>query len=175
MNWSLVDVEQFSLKIVDLWNAQGLLLTSGDYHSGDFNAMTVGWGSFGVMWGRPFVQVVVRPTRYTFQFMEKYETFTLTAFPPKYKRALQLLGNRSGRDGDKIAAAGLTPEASHSVAAPSFAEAHLAVECRKIYRQDIDPTLFVDAAIDAHYPRKDYHRVYFGEILCIREKEVGAI
>jgi flavin reductase (DIM6/NTAB) family NADH-FMN oxidoreductase RutF len=175
MNWSLVDVEQFSAKIVDLWDSQGMLLCSGDYHSGDFNAMTVGWGSFGVMWGRPFAQVVVRPTRYTFQFMEKYETYTLTAFSPQHRGMLQFMGSRSGRNVDKVKAAGLTPAASHIVAAPLFAEAQLAIECRKIYWQDIDPAHFVDAAIDAHYPRKDYHRVYFGDILCIREKVPGAI
>ena len=71
--------------------------------------MTISWGSLGVMWGRPFVQVVVRPQRYTFEFMERYQTFTLCAFPRQYHQALSLLGTKSGRDGDKIAEAGLTP------------------------------------------------------------------
>src|SRR5512137_1730251 len=101
-----------------VWNKQRLLLTAGDFASGKFNTMAVGWGSLGTMWGKPFAQVVVRPSRYTREFMEQYETFTLCAFPEKHRKAVQLLGSRSGRDGDKIAASKLTPAASSAVAAP---------------------------------------------------------
>lgn len=129
--------------------------------------MTVGWGSIGYMWRRPFVQVVVRPVRYTYEFIEKYNTFSLCAFPGKYQAALQLLGTKSGRDGDKIAEAGLHPVPSTRIAAPGFAEASLIIECLKIYWDDVDPRHFLDPEIDKHYPRKDYHRIYYGEILAI--------
>jgi flavin reductase (DIM6/NTAB) family NADH-FMN oxidoreductase RutF len=117
------------------------------------------------MWGRPFAQVVVRPHRYTYGFMEQYDTFTLCTFPEKYRRAVNLLGTKSGRDGDKIAEAGLTPVSSTQIAAPGFAEAKLILECRKIYWDDLDPAHFVDPSIDDHYAQKDYHRIYFGQIL----------
>jgi flavin reductase (DIM6/NTAB) family NADH-FMN oxidoreductase RutF len=155
-----------------IWSQQGMLLTSGDFAAGRFNTMTVGWGSLGVMWGRPFVQVVVRPTRYTYGFMEQYDTFTLCAFPEAYRQALQVLGTKSGRDGDKIAEAGLTPVASTLVRAPGFAEADLIVECRKMYWQDMDPAHFLDPAIENHYAKKDYHRIYFGEVVAINGTEV---
>jgi flavin reductase (DIM6/NTAB) family NADH-FMN oxidoreductase RutF len=154
-----------------IWSKQGMLLTSGDFAAGRFNTMTVSWGSLGVMWGRPFVQVVVRPTRYTYGFMEQHNTFTLCAFPETYQQALQILGTRSGRDGDKIAEAGLTPIASTQVAAPGFAEADLIVECRKMYWQDMDPAHFLDPAIENHYAKKDYHRIYFGEAVAINGTE----
>jgi len=154
-----------------LWNKQRLLLTAGDFAAGRFNTMTVGWGSLGTMWGRPFAQVVVRPVRYTFQFTEQYDTFTLCVLPASLQPAWQLLGSKSGRDGDKIAESGLTPAASTRVAAPSFAEAELVIECRKIYWDDIVPRHFLDPAIDQHYPNKDYHRIYFGEILEIHGHE----
>jgi flavin reductase (DIM6/NTAB) family NADH-FMN oxidoreductase RutF len=166
-----IPFEKFSILPHHIWHQQWLLLTSGDFATGHYNSMTVGWGSFGTMWGRPFVQVVVRPGRYTFEFMERYPTFTLCAFPPAYHQALSLLGTRSGRDGDKMAASGLTPTAAECVAAPMFAEADLIVECRKSYWQDIDPTHFIDADTDKHYPAKDYHRVYFGEILALNGAE----
>jgi flavin reductase (DIM6/NTAB) family NADH-FMN oxidoreductase RutF len=162
-----IPVETLTTRPIHLWDIQWLLLASGDFTAGKFNAMTVGWGSIGYMWRRPFVQVVVRPVRYTYQFMEQYDTFTLCAFPKQQHAALQLLGNRSGRDGDKIAESGLTPIQSEKVAAPAFAEAELVIECRKIYWEDIDPTHFLDPRIDDNYPRKDYHRIYFGEILAV--------
>jgi flavin reductase (DIM6/NTAB) family NADH-FMN oxidoreductase RutF len=154
-----------------LWNKQRLLLTAGDFTAGRFNTMTVGWGSLGTMWGRPFAQVVVRPSRYTLQFMEQYDTFTLCVLPTSLEPAWQLLGAKSGRDGDKIAESGLTPIASTSVAAPCFAEAELVIECRKIYWDDLVPEHFLDPEIDKLYPQRDYHRIYFGEILAIRGRE----
>lgn len=165
MTRQLIPIEKFTLKPQHIWEA--LLLTSGDWQKGHFNTMTVGWGSMGVMWGLPFIQVVVRPARYTFEFMEKYATFTVCAFPSKYDDAMQLLGTKSGRDGDKITESGLTPIASTQAAAPGFAQAELILECRKIYWADLDKTHFLDARIQEKYPRADYHRCYYGEILAV--------
>lgn len=150
-----------------LFDRQALLLTVGDFSKGHFNTMTIGWGSIGTMWNYPYVSVVVRPTRYTYEFMEKYKDFTVSAFPAEYKRALTYLGTRSGRDEDKLAATNLTPTASLKVQSPSFEESELTIECRKIYTSDFDPSRFVDPEIDKNYPVKDYHRVYYGEILQI--------
>jgi flavin reductase (DIM6/NTAB) family NADH-FMN oxidoreductase RutF len=160
-----IPLDEFSVKAHHLWAKKWFLLTAGDFSQGDFNAMTVGWGSIGTMWGKPFAQLVVRPVRYTYGFMERYDTFTLCAFPDAYHRVLNLLGTRSGRDGDKIAESGLTPIASKRVAAPGFAEAELILECKKIYWDDMDPAHFLDPEIENNYPQKDYHRIYFGEIL----------
>lgn len=158
---------QWTAQPIGLFEPGWLLLTAGDFAAGRFNAMTVSWGSIGVIWNKPFVQVVVRPQRFTFQFIEEYSTFTLCAFPRQYRQALSLLGSRSGRDGDKIAASGLTPQAASVAAAPIYTEASLAIECRKLYWQDLDPAHFLDASIQANYPQNDYHRAYFGEILAV--------
>ena len=149
------------------WSAQWMLLTAGDFQAGHFNTMTVGWGSFGTMWNKPFAQVVVRPTRYTFEFIDRYPTFTLCGLPASHCSALQVLGTVSGRDEDKIAKAGLTPISLSHAAAPGFAEADLIIECQKIYWDDFKPERFLDSNIDNNYPLKDYHRIYFGEILAI--------
>jgi flavin reductase (DIM6/NTAB) family NADH-FMN oxidoreductase RutF len=167
MQLPVIPVDKFVYRPYHLWEEQWLLLTSGDYHMAEYNAMTVAWGSFGVMWGKPFALVVVRPTRHTYQLIEKHETFTLTAFPAQYRKALQILGTRSGRDGDKIAASGLTPVPARQVAAPAFAEAELVIECRKNYWDDFDPKHFLNPEIDKNYPSRDYHRIYYGEIVVV--------
>jgi flavin reductase (DIM6/NTAB) family NADH-FMN oxidoreductase RutF len=166
-----IAVSQFVARPCGLFNDQWLLLTSGDLAAGEFNGMTISWGSLGNIWDRPFIQTVVRPQRYTYQFMEKYPTFTLCAFPKKYRPALALLGAKSGRDGDKLAEAGLTPVPATVVAAPAYAEAELVIECQKIYWADFDPAHFVDPAIDRHYPTRDYHRSYFGQIMAVTGSE----
>jgi len=159
---------QLNLKIHQAFHKQWFLLTSGDYKKGTYNTMTISWGSMGVIWEKPFVQVVVRPVRYTFGFMEQFDTFTLCAFPKKYRKALSLLGEKSGRDGDKIALSGLSPIPSSVVDAPCFSEAELVIECRKIYWHDLDPAHFLDPSTKQEmYPAEDYHRAYFGEILAV--------
>jgi flavin reductase (DIM6/NTAB) family NADH-FMN oxidoreductase RutF len=160
-----IPIEKLNLNAFHVWDKQNFLLTGGDFGKGLYNTMTVAWGSIGDMWNKPFVQVVVRPNRFTYQFLEKYETFTLSAFSEEYRQALQILGTKSGRDVDKIGESKLTPQASKGVAAPSFVEAELVVECRKMYWQDFEPTHFLDTSIHKYYPKKDYHRVYFGEIV----------
>ncbi|MCE9612807.1 MAG: flavin reductase [Lentisphaerae bacterium] len=162
-----IGIDDLTVHSHQLWNQQWLLLTGGDFAAGRYNTMTVSWGSLGTIWNKPFAQVVVRPSRYTREFLEQFPTFTLSAFPSQHREALKLLGTKSGRDGDKIAESGLTPCASQSVAAPSFEEASLVIECRKMYWQDMDATHFIDPAIATNYPRNDYHRIYWGEILAV--------
>ncbi len=163
------------LKPFHRWDKGWFALTAGDFSARKFNAMTVSWGSMGIMWNRPFVQIVVRPTRFTHRFTEDYDNFTLSALPEKYRGALNILGSKSGRDGDKISLAGLTPVASQFVSSPAFAEAELVFECRKIYSDDIDPSRFRDPSIDRNYSEKDYHRIYFGQILRIYGEEKYAM
>jgi flavin reductase (DIM6/NTAB) family NADH-FMN oxidoreductase RutF len=158
MQRQTIDISKLHIQPHNLFHHQWVLLAAGDFQSGDFNAMTIGWGAIGTMWSKPFAFVAVRHTRYTYQFMEKFETFTLSAFPEEYHDALNLLGTRSGRDGDKIAASGLTPEAS-------IQEAELIIECRKIYADDLNPAHFLDENIYRHYPNRDFHCIYYGEIL----------
>lgn len=168
-------VESLRVKIHHLWNTQWLLLTAGDLRNG-FNPMTVSWGSMGTLWNKPFVQVFVRPTRHTYGFMERFDTFTLSAFPEKYRSILELLGTVSGKEGDKIERSGLRPIPCPKVEAPGYEEAELILGCRKMYWDDLKPEHFLLPETENHYPGKDYHRIHFGEVLSIlAEPEYGSM
>jgi len=162
-----IQINDFLTNPIQIWQRQAMLLCAGDFSSGEFNAMTVGWGSLGIMWQKPFAQVVVRPSRYTRKFMENYDSFTLCLFPEESRKEVLLLGRVSGRDGDKIAEAGFNPVKSEIVAAPGFKEAELIIECSKIYFQDMDPKGFLDSEIEKGYPENDFHRIYYGRIEAI--------
>ena len=165
-----ISFDQLLVKSHDLWANQGMLLTSGDFLDGSYNCMTVAWGSLGTMWNRPFAQIFIRPNRFTYDFIEKYNTFTLCAFPPEFRNSLELIGSDAGRSEDKIIEAGLTPMASSVVAAPAYAEAELVLECQKMYWNDIDPSHFLDRNLESFYPNLDYHRIYYGEVIAITGK-----
>jgi len=144
------------------------LLSAGD--SQKHNTMTVAWGSFGVMWSLPVLTVVVRPQRYTCEFIENSDLFTVCFFPDGNQKALGLLGTKSGRDCDKIAESGLIPMFIDDTLA--FEESNLIFVCRKLHGgQQLDASKFVDKREDAkYYPEKDYHFFYIGEVVKVLKK-----
>ena len=143
-----------------LIGANWMLITAGTQDR--FNTMTASWGGLGVLWERKVCTVYVRPTRYTYRFIEEAELFTLSFFAEQYRNALLYCGTHSGRDSDKVRMTGLTPVGERG--AVWFDEARLMLLCRKIYSQDIAPEHFLDPSLGNLYPQKDYHRMYVGEI-----------
>lgn len=167
-----IQPEFFRADACGLWK-RSLLLTAGDFSKKEFNMMTVGWGSIGVIWGKPFVMALVRPQRFTFGLMEKFSSFTLCAFPESHRAALQFCGSHSGRDlSDKAAAAGLTPCPAAIVAAPGYEEAELVIECRKTYESQLAGESFLDqGTLQTCYPDGNLHKIFFGEIVRISGSE----
>ena len=138
---------------------QWMLITAGNEEKA--NTMTASWGGLGVLWFKPVSFAFIRPTRYTYEFTEREDAYSLCFFGEEYREALKLCGTVSGRDRDKIAEAGLTLRYEDGV--PYFDEAEIVMICRKLAVQDIDPAGFVDPTVENHY-NNDYHRVYTGEI-----------
>jgi len=144
-----------------------MLITAGNINS--FNTMTASWGGFGILWHKSVVFCFVRPQRYTYELMEKYENFTLCFLEPEYRDALVYCGSKSGRDVDKMKATGLIPiKSGHNTI--YFKQSKLVIECRKIYFNDLNPENFIDSKFLKEYPSKDYHRMYIGEVLNCLEK-----
>ena len=158
-----IPLKELHLPVCSSWSDEWFLLTCGDHSSEKFNTMTVAWGGLGCMWNKPMALVVVRPTRYTREFMDRYPDFTISHFPAGYSDALNYCGSHSGRDVNKIEECGLNPFASTTVGSPGFEEADLILECVKTYFDDFKPEHFLADYIEEKYPAKDYHRLYIGE------------
>jgi flavin reductase (DIM6/NTAB) family NADH-FMN oxidoreductase RutF len=165
MSLESISISELNVNPFLLFEQKWCLLTAGDFATRAFNCMTISWGSMGVMWNKPFIQVVVRPSRYTLEFIQSSPDFTVCSFPDKYRKTLQVLGSKSGRTMDKINASSLTPIKSTMVNSPTYKEANLIFECKKIYFDQLNPLNILDNQIEALYPAKDYHTMFFGEIL----------
>ena len=139
-----------------------MLVTAGTKKS--FNTMTASWGALGELWNKKVAFCFVRPTRHTYRFMEESGIYSLSFFDESFREALNFCGKNSGREVDKMKATGLTPVFNDS-GAVYFEQARLVLLCRKIYFQDVNPDLFLDPAIHESYPKKDYHRMYIGEVV----------
>ncbi len=157
------DIKKSAVELIsDGWG----LVTAGTEEK--FNTMTVSWGGLGEIWGKDAVFVFIRPQRYTYEFIEKEEFFTLSFYGNEYKDALKICGTQSGRNTDKVAAAGLTPLFVDNTV--SFEQAEYTLVCRKMASQFIDPKGFIDEAIDKNYSAGDYHKVYIAEIVKVYAK-----
>ncbi len=142
----------------------GLLLVSLDRQRRP-NAMTIGWGSVGIYWGRPIFVVPVRRSRYTFECLEKTGDFTVNVLPRKLHELAAFCGTVSGRDHDKLAEANLTAAPSPHVKSPGLEECVLTYECRVVHKNEVQSEELVRELRRECYPKGDYHTLYFGEIL----------
>lgn len=162
INLKQLSLEPFSL-IGDAW----MLITSGDMQ--DYNMMTASWGGLGVLWNKLVAICFIRPQRYTFEFVERNDYFSLSFYNEKYRDALTLCGTKSGRDVNKTVAINFTP--AFNEPAPYFEEADLVFVCQKIHSQFLDPGCFIDKSVEKNYNNGDYHKMYGGKIIKGLKKE----
>lgn len=156
-----ISIREVKENFVSMISDQWALLTAGKMDN--YNMMTVSWGGIGELWGKDVCFVFVRPQRYTFEYMEQNEYFTLSFYGGEYKKELGICGSKSGRDTDKTALTGFVPiEIGDSV---SFKQAKITVLLRKIAYQDMNPDGFLAPEIMSNYAASDFHRTYVGEII----------
>lgn len=156
----------FKTDIFMKFDKEWALLTAGSLD--DHNAMTISWGGMGTLWHKPVVTVYVKPVRHTYEYMEKNDYFTVSFYPERYRKALMLMGSKTGRDCDKDKEAGLTAETvGESV---TYKEAEITLLCRKIYFNDLDTANMPADVVRANYTAEAPHRMYLGEVIGIIEK-----
>jgi len=166
MSFKEIKPEEIARDPFTLIGQDWLLVTAAK--EGKVNTMTASWGGVGIMWGKKVVTIYLRPTRYTKEFVDAGERFTLSVLPESFKKQLGYLGSVSGRDEDKIAKAGLT--VTGEADKPYFAEAKLAIVCRKLYAQELKQECFIDKECDEKWYKNDYHTMYIAEIEQVLEQ-----
>ena len=168
-----ISLVEFDFNPVKAFGKNWMALTAGTKEKG-CNTMCVSWGHFGTLWDRgqgalTTAVVYARPQRYTKEFLDREDYFTLCIFPENMKKALSYIGSHSGRDGDKITAAGLTPVYEDGIT--YFEEAESVLVCRKLYSSPLLKEGFCDKSIiENDYKDGDFHTLYVGEIVRILVK-----
>ena len=156
-----IDIRQLQLNPMTKIGKEWMLLTAGTEDRG-YNTMTCSWGNLGSLWGHNTAVVYVRPQRYTKEFVDREERYTLCFFDG-YMKELGYLGSTSGRDEDKVAKVGFTPVFEDGYT--YFAEASLVLVCRKLYRAPLKEEYFLDReTLEKNYPNRDFHDLYVGAI-----------
>lgn len=168
-----IEAKQLPDNVIQLISDEWMLITAGNKES--FNTMTASWGGIGYIWNRPASFIFVRDTRYTYQFLQKEEYFTLSFFTEEHRGALRICGTKSGRDTDKIKESGLTPIQTPS-GLMSFDEARMIIECKKMLVQELDYANLTDnykAKImeESYNNEPSKHQLFISEITNIWVKK----
>ncbi|MCR5736348.1 MAG: flavin reductase [Eubacterium sp.] len=154
---------KFKVDIFNKLNSEWALLTAGDQKK--FNTMTISWGEMGTLWNKPVVTAYVRESRYTHEFLDHGDYFTISFYPEDYKKVLGVLGSKSGRDMDKMTESGL--KAKFLEKGVTFEEAEITLVCKKLFMQRIDMDLMSDEIRAQFYADNDAHDMYIGEVIDI--------
>ena len=160
-----LDPSEITGNVFDRIGKEWMLITAGKPEK--YNTMTASWGAVGVMWGKPSATCYIRKSRFTKEFVDAGEYFTLTVLKDGHRQALNTLGSKSGRDMDKMHESGLTPVFVEGQ--PTFEEAELVLICRKRGVTDIAPDDMAQEVQDKWYGDHDYHTMYIGEIVAAYE------
>lgn len=161
----MLALEQSRAYLEQLTRGSFLISRGGDRT----NIMTIGWGSMGYIWNRFVVTIAVRKTRFSHQLLGEGDYFTISV-PKKgdFSRELKYCGSSSGRDCDKIEDLALSLEEG-TIPVPHLKGTQFSLECRILYKEEINPDRLHGEINLECYPKKDYSVMYYGEILNIIE------
>lgn len=156
-----VDPKSLEFNVFSTIGDRWMLITAGTRER--CNTMTASWGGLGILWGAPMALAYIRPQRYTKEFVDAQEYFTLSFFPEQYRKQLALCGAKSGREVDKVKECGFTV-AEGEGGAPYFQQADLVLVCHKRMVQPMQEQL-IPADVREKWYQGDYHYMYWGEIV----------
>lgn len=158
----LIDGKTLKPEVFSVFETRNALLTAGD--RGSCNTMTIGWCTLGRIWNLPVCTVYVRPSRYTYQFLESHDGFSVCVLPQELHDKMNFCGAKSGRDVDKFRECGFTVQYGAGDT-PFVAEADWALVCKKLYAQDLRAENLLDGRPEKFYQNEAWHRMYIGEVL----------
>jgi len=158
-----VSLTSYAEETVRVLGQCGCLLVSGKMEKA--NVMAIGWGFIGPLWGKPFFMVAVRPSRYTYEFLEETGDFTVNVPKGGMEQIVDYCGSVSGRKHNKFQEKGLTLAPAKKVSSPVISECTVHYECKVAYKMNVVPKGLPEEVIKSYYPSGNFHTFYFGEIL----------
>ena len=146
----------------------GAFLTTGE----QANPMTIGWGSVGILWGKPVITVMVRRSRFSHELIEKGDFTVSVPALGAMKEELGFCGKNSGRDVDKVKALNLQLLEPKAGTIKAIGGCEIYFECKKLYTIPCqgNEELLDKSLLDRFYKgvtdeAGDLHDFYFGEIV----------
>ena len=126
------DINKLNINPFEYLGKKWAIVSAGD--SNDCNGMTIAWGSMGVMWFKNVVNIVIRPQRYTKNFIDNNDYFSLSFFDENNRKELQYFGSVSGNSNkNKMKNSKLTTLFDAETNTHYLKEAKLFIICKKVF------------------------------------------
>ena len=138
--------------------APGILMICGDNNKE--NIITLGWLQFGVIWNEPVVSILVRPSRYSYELLNKNSEFTLNIMPDIFNEEIKYCGAKSGRYVDKFSETKLKKNLTTDFSVSTLKEAEITLECKILHKNSILPDNLSDLIHAKYYSDGDYHEMF---------------
>ncbi len=162
-NFQKHDYFSFSNKLLYNILNNWILISAGNLTK--YNMMTASWATFGILWNKPIAQVFIRPSRYTYDFIDENEFFSICFFNDSYKDILALLGSKSGKNFNKMKIQGLNP-IDYENKTIYFEQSEQVLILKKIYKTKFDGNDIDKDVKSLFYPdNKDFHFIFYGQIV----------
>ena len=145
----------------DKFNKEWALVTAGNKDS--FNSMTISWGSMGTLWHKDIITIYIRPDRYTFDFLQNSDMFTISFYDEKYRDILTMFGRCSGRDINKVEKSGFNPVFMDD--GITYSEANETIVLKKIYMEQLNKDLFNEDILSCYKDNGPAHYMIIGEVI----------
>lgn len=167
MSFTTISPKEIDKNVFETIGKQWMLISAGDEKS--MNTMTASWGGLGVLWNKNVCFAFIRDSRYTLEFVDNNDFFTLSFFGGNYMKELTFCGRNSGRNTDKLKETGLIPV--FDAEAPYFEQAETVLVCKKLYKQKMNAESFIDKSlVEKNYSDNDWHEFFVGEIVKVLKK-----
>ncbi|MDE7285049.1 MAG: flavin reductase [Lachnospiraceae bacterium] len=154
-------IEQLEINPFEKIGKEWALVSAGSKKKA--NTMTISWGGVGVLWGKNVAFIFIRDSRYTKEFIDANDFFSVSFLNNQYREALNYCGSHSGRDEDKLKNAGLNW--NYKLSIPFVDEGNLVLLCQKLSATKINEDSFLAPDIKKWYTDGDMHTMYVAEIL----------
>lgn len=164
VNGVKVKFDEFVVETLAKLEDPGCLLV-GAKKDGKCNVMAIGWGFVGVFWRMPVFLVAVRHSRFTHEFIEDNDEFTVNVPGEGLDKTVSHCGEVSGREHDKFKECKLSVMKGKKVNVPVIRECRIHYECKVVHKLEVRPDIVPADVKTLFYPKDDYHTLYFGKIL----------
>ena len=154
-------IEQLEINPFEKIGKEWALVSAGSKKKA--NTMTISWGGVGVLWGKNVAFIFIRDSRYTKEFIDANDFFSVSFLNDQYREALNYCGSHSGKDEDKLKNAGLNW--NYTLSIPFVDEGNLVLLCQKLSATKINEDSFLTPDIKKWYADGDMHTMYVAEIL----------
>ena len=129
------------------------------------NRMATHWGALGNIWNRQVFILPVRNGKLSHEIIERDKSFAVSVPVTDMSREVMLCDHMSGYDVNKFEELHFHPKRAKKIPTYVLADCGLILECKVLFSAPADCGYLDETLKQEMYGKKDFHSIYFGEVI----------